>query len=117
VSEIPERIEREMFEIRSRMAPDVKDLKKHTEPQYIGKQVGDKVKNRVKDAVIRFGKNLADSAKRQARMAGEAGRERNPAPFTDAVKSDPKPLILLAVVLAVSLLMARKISNGKSGQN
>ncbi|MGI8910674.1 MAG: DUF3618 domain-containing protein [Rubrobacteraceae bacterium] len=117
MSEIPERIEREMFEIRSRMAPDVRDLKKHTEPQYIGKQVGEKVKDRVKGAVIRFGKNLTDSAKRQARMAGEAGRKRNPAPFTDAVKSDPKPLILLAIVLAVSLLMARRISNGKPGQD
>ncbi|MBA2375511.1 MAG: DUF3618 domain-containing protein, partial [Rubrobacter sp.] len=46
MSEIPERIEREMFEIRNRMAPDVKDLRKHTEPQAIGKQVGDKVKTR-----------------------------------------------------------------------
>ena len=117
MSEIPERIEREMFEIRSRMAPDVKDLKKHTEPQYLGKQVGEKVKDRIKGAAIRLGKNLADSARRQVRMAGEAGRERNTAPFTDAVKSDPKPLILLAAVLVISLLMARKISNGKPGQD
>jgi len=112
VNEIPERIEREMFEIRSRMAPDVKDLKKHTEPPVLAKQAGQKIKDRVKDAAIRFGKSLADSARRQARMAGEAGKKRDPAPFADAVKSDPRPLILLAVFLAVSLMMARKISNG-----
>jgi hypothetical protein len=115
VSEIPERIEREMFEIRSRMAPDVKDLKKHTEPPVLAKQAGQKIKDRIKDAITRFGKSLADSARRQARMAGEAGKQRDPAPFADAVKSDPRPLVLLAIVLAVSLLTARRISNGRSG--
>jgi hypothetical protein len=29
------------------------------------------------------------------------------------VKSDPKPLALLAVVLFITLMMARKISNGR----
>lgn len=113
MSEIPERLEREMFEIRSRMAPDVRDLKKHTEPQVLGKQVGAKIKDRIKGAITGLARSIADSAKRQARMAQEAGRKRNPAPFTDAVKSDPRPMILLAVVLAVTLLTARKISNGR----
>lgn len=115
MSEIPERLEREMFEIRSRMAPDVRDLKKHTEPQVLGKQVGAKVKERVKGALTRLARSIADSARRQALMAREAGRKRNPAPFTDAVKSDPRPMILLAVLLAVTLLTARKISNGRDG--
>ncbi len=113
MSEIPERIEREMFEIRSRMAPDVRDLKKHTQPQVIGKQVSTKIKDRVKGAITGFGRNLLDSAKRQINSAREAGRKRDPSAFTDAVKSDPKPLALLAIVLAVTLLMARKVTNGK----
>ena len=106
-----------MFEIRSRMAPDVKDLKKHTEPPVLAKQAGQKIKDRLRDAVTKFGKSLADSARRQARMASEAGRKRDPAPFTDAVKSDPRPLILLAVLLAVSLLTVRRISNGRSSDH
>jgi hypothetical protein len=31
------------------------------------------------------------------------------------VKSDPRPMILLAVVLAATLMAARKISNGREG--
>jgi hypothetical protein len=46
-------------------------------------------------------------------MIGEAGRKRNPAPLTDAVKRDPRPLILLAISLAVTLMAVRKISNGR----
>jgi hypothetical protein len=33
--------------------------------------------------------------------------------LTDAVKSDPRPLILLAISLAVTLMAVRKISNGR----
>jgi hypothetical protein len=33
--------------------------------------------------------------------------------LTDAVKSDPRPLIVLAVSLAVTLMAVRKISNGR----
>ena len=113
MNELPERLEREMFEIRSRMAPDVQDLKKHTEPQVIGKQVSARVKDRIKGALTRAGRSLIDSTRRQVRLAREAGRERNPSTFTDAVKSDPRPLALLAIVLAITLLMARKISNGR----
>ncbi len=113
MSEIPERIEREMFEIRSRMAPDVRDLKKHTQPPVIAKRVTTKAKERVRGALSRFGRSLKESAARQAKMIGEAGRKRNPAPLTDAVKSDPRPLILLAISLAVTLMAVRKISNGR----
>ncbi len=113
MSEIPERIEREMFEIRNRMAPDVKDFRKNTEPKVIGKQVGDKVKGRVKDTLSRFGKSVADSAKRQFHSAQEAGRKRNPSKFTDEVKSDPRPMAILAVILAITVLAARKLSNGR----
>jgi len=113
VSETPERIEREMFEIRSRMAPDVRDLRQHVNPKVMGKQVSTKLRDRVKGAVSRAGKSLLDSAKRQANLVGEAGRKRNPSALTDAVKSDPRPLILLAITLAATLMAVRKISNGR----
>ena len=113
MSETPERIEREMFEIRSRMAPDVRDLRQHVNPKVVGKQVSTKLRDRVKGALSRAGKSLLDSAKRQANLVGEAGRKRNPSALTDAVKSDPRPLILLAITLAATLMAARRISNGR----
>jgi hypothetical protein len=113
VSEIPERIEREMFEIRSRMAPDVQDLRQHVNPKVVGKQVGTRIRDRVRGTITRAGRSLIDSAKRQANLVSEAGRKRNPSALTDAVKSDPRPMILLAVALAATLLAARKISNGR----
>ena len=113
MSEIPERIEREMFEIRSRMAADVRDLRQHLDPKVVGKQVGTRIKERVRGAFTRVGGGTFDSAKRQAGAVREAGRKRNPSAFTDAVKSDPRPLIVLAIALAVTLMAARRISNGR----
>ena len=113
MNEIPERIEREMFEIRSRMAPDVQDLKKHVEPQAVTKKLTARIKDRIRNAVSGTGRSLSESAKRQINSAREAGRKRDPSAFTDSVKSDPKPLALLAVVLVITLMMARKISNGR----
>ncbi len=109
MSEIPERVEREMFEIRSRMAPDVRDLKQHVNPQAVGK----KAKDRIKDAAINFGKGLLSSAKRQAGLAQEASQKRDPSTLTEGVKSDPRPLILLAVLVTVILMVARKATNGR----
>jgi hypothetical protein len=109
MSEIPERMEREMFEIRSRMAPDVRDLKQHVNPQAVGK----KAKGRIKEAAVNFGKGLLGSAKKQAGLAKEAGRKRNPSNLKDGVKSDPRPLILLAILATVVLVVARKATNGR----
>ncbi len=113
MSEIPERIEREMFEIRSRMAPDVKDLRQHVDPKVVSKQLGTRIKDRIRGALTGLGKGLLDSASRQVGAIQEAGKKRNPSAFTDAVKSDPRPLILLAVAIAVTMMAARKISNGR----
>jgi hypothetical protein len=113
MNEIPERIEREMFEIRSRMAPDVRDLKKHVEPQAVTKKLTARIKDRVRNAISGTSRGLIESVKRQASMVGEAGRKKDPAALTDAVKSDPRPLVLLAVSLVITLIMARKISNGR----
>ena len=58
---------------------------------------------------------LLDSARRQVDLAREAGQKGNPSAFTDAVKRDPRPMIVLAVALAATLLAARKISDGREG--
>ncbi len=113
MSEIPERIEREMFEIRSRMAPDVKDLRQHVNPKVMGKQVSTRLRDRAREAVTRAGRSLLDSAKRQANAVGEVRKKGNPSALTDAVKRDPRPMIVLAIALAATLLAARKISNGR----
>jgi hypothetical protein len=57
---------------------------------------------------------LIDSAKRQANLARKAGENGDTAPLTDAVRSDPRPLILLAVAVAVTLLTVRKVAGGGS---
>ncbi len=121
MSETPERIEREMFEIRANMAPDMTDLRQHIDPQVVAEQVKQTVRQRLQDAVARVKANLKarqqeliDSAKRQVNLARKAGENGDTAPLTDAVRSDPRPLILLAVVLAVTLLTVRKVAGGGS---
>jgi hypothetical protein len=101
MTEIPERMEREMFELRSKMAPDVRDLKQHVSPQ----AVGNKAKKRVTESLASFGKGLLGSAKYQADKAKEAGEKRDPSALTNAVKSDPRPMIILAVVLAIVMFV------------
>jgi hypothetical protein len=120
MSETPERVEREMFEIRSQMSPDMTDLRKHIEPQVVAEQVKRTVRQRLQDAVNRIKENLktkrqefVDSAKGQLSLARKAGANRDPAPLTDAVKSDPRPLALLAIVLTITLLTARKVTGGR----
>ena len=116
----PERIEREMFEIRSRMSPDVTDLKKHVEPQVVADQVKKTLRQRIQGAMDRFKGNLRakqqevlNSAKHQVSLAREAGEKRDPTPLTEAVRSDPRPLVLLATLLAAAILMARRVSGGR----
>ena len=123
MSETPERIEREMFEIRSRMSPDMTDLRKHIEPQVVAEQVKQTVRQRLRQAANRVKANLkvkrqefVSSAKRQLSLARKVPENGNTAPFTDAVKSDPRPLVLLAILLAVTLLMSRKVVGGRGEQ-
>lgn len=110
-----------MFEIRSQMAPDMTDLRKHVEPQVVAEQVKQTIRQRVKVALDRVKATLkakqqeiVASGKRQLSLAREAGEQRDPAPFTDAVKSDPRPLAILALLLTVTLFMARKVTGGRS---
>ena len=128
MSETPERIEREMFEIRSGMASDMTDLRMHVEPQVVAEVVAERVKRtvrqRLQEAVVRIKANLKakqqeflDSAKNQLSLARQAGEKRDPGPLTDAVKSDPRPLALLAIVLTITLLMARKVTGNRGDQD
>jgi Protein of unknown function (DUF3618) len=124
VSETPERIEREMFEIRSGMASDMTDLRQHVDPQVVAEQVKQTVSQRLQEALARVKAALkakqqefVDSAKHQLSLAREAGENRDPAPLTDAVKSDPRPLALLAILLAVTLLTVRKLTGGRGNQD
>ena len=123
MSETPERIEREMFEIRSRMSPDMTDLRKHIEPQVVAEQVKQTVRQRLRQAVDRVKANLkakqqelVDSAKRQLSLARKLPENGDTTPLTDAVKSDPRPLVLLVIMLAITLLMARKVVGGRGDQ-
>ena len=111
-----------MFEIRTQMEPDARDLAKHVQPQVISEQVKQTVRQRVQDATQRVkdnlkarGQELVNSGKRQANLARKAGESRDTAPLTDAVRSDPRPMVLLAVVLTLVLMMARKITGSGGG--
>ena len=58
MSETPDRIEREMFEIRSRMSSDINDLRKHLESQIVVEQVKQTVRQRLSRAADRGKANL-----------------------------------------------------------
>jgi hypothetical protein len=123
MSETPERIEREMFEIRSRMSPDMADLRKHIEPQVVAEQVKQTVRQRLRQAVDRAKANLnakrqelVVSFNRQLSLARKVPKNGDTAPLTEAVKSDPRPLFLLAILLTGTLLMARKVVGGWGDQ-
>ena len=123
MSETPERIEREMFEIRSRMSPDMTDLRKHVEPQVVAEQVKQTIRQRLRQAVERVKANLkakrqefVGSAKRQLSLARKVPENGDTSPLTEAVKSDPRPLILLTILLTGTVLMARKVVGGRGDQ-
>ena len=70
MSETPERLEQEMFEIRRRMAADVQDLRQRFESHVVAEQVRQSVGQRLRGAAERGKANLkakqqdfADSAK------------------------------------------------------
>ena len=116
MSEIPERIEREMFEIRNRMAPDVSDLRNHVDPKVVGNQVKNNLqlriqryRNRVTSNLETKQKDFTTSVRSQIDLASEAGKKRDPSLLTGAVKSDPRPMAVLAVGLAAVLLVVRRI--------
>jgi hypothetical protein len=58
MSETPERIEQEMFEIRSRMSPDINDLREHIQSQIVAEQVKQTLRQRLLQAADRGKANL-----------------------------------------------------------
>ena len=100
------------------------DFRKHVEPQVVAEQVKQTIRQRLQEAFARlkgtlkakqqeFFNSFVNSARRQLSLAREAGEKRDPSPLTDAVRSDPRPLVLLTVLLAVTLLMARKMTGNQ----
>lgn len=85
MSKTPERLEREMFEIRSRMSPDINDLRKRLESQGVADQVKQTIGQRLGQAADRGRANLkakqqeaANSTRRslsQLRRKISSGRE------------------------------------------
>ncbi len=58
MSETPERIEREMLEIRSRMSSDMKELREHIQSQIVAEQVKQTIRQRLLQAADRGKANL-----------------------------------------------------------
>ncbi len=58
MSETPERIEREMSEIRSRMSTDINDLRNHFESQVVVEHVKQSTRQRLSEAADRGKANL-----------------------------------------------------------
>lgn len=120
MSETPERIQREMFEIRSRMSSDVVDLRKHLEPQALKEHARETARERLRGISNRYKARLEekqrafrDSAAFQLSLARKTAETRDPAPLADAVRSDPKPFAVLAVLLAVCLTIVRRATRRK----
>lgn len=108
----PEHIEREMFEIRTRLDPGMNDLKKHLQPSVIADQAKQTARarlqalvNRAKSKLQDERREIQDSAVFQYSMARKAGQERDAAQLTDAVRNDPRPLVLLSVALTLVLMV------------
>jgi hypothetical protein len=76
MNETPERIEREMFEIRSRMASEINDLRKRLESRIVAEQVRQTIRQRLSQLADHGKANLkakqqdlAYSAKRSLSLA------------------------------------------------
>jgi hypothetical protein len=105
-----------MFEIRTRLDPEMRDLKKHLQPSVIAgqakKTAGDRAKtilNRGRGRLREQQRGLRDSAGFQYSLLRKAGQDRDTEPLTDAVRNDPRPLVLLAIVLMVIMSLAWRV--------
>lgn len=112
----PEYIERQMFEIRTQLDPDMQDLKKHLQPKVIADQAKNTARERARKIATRLGnrlkdqrRELQDSAEFQYSLARKAARDRDAAPLTDAVRNDPRPAIALVAALVTLLTLARRV--------
>lgn len=129
MNKTPEHIEREMFEIRTRMAPNIADLQHNIQPAVVKEKVKRNLMQRLHallnsaKAMLRHKqeelqqmagrqfREIQEAAEEQFRLAQEAGKTRNPSLVTDAVKSDPRPLAALAFILAVVIFLVRSLTS------
>jgi pectin methylesterase-like acyl-CoA thioesterase len=113
-----DRLELEMADIRNRMEPDMSDLRQQIEPDTIKEKAKQTLKERLQALLASLKANLdrqkdetVEAAERQFELVQDAAR--NGGDFSkvqDAVKSDPRPMIALAVGLAVTLFVLRRIA-------
>lgn len=134
MNKTPEHIEREMFEIRARMAPNIADLQRNIQPAVVKEKVKRNLMQRLHallnsaKAMLRHKQaelqqtagrqfhEIQEAAEEQFRLVQEAGKTRNPSLVTDAVKSDPRPLAALAFILAIVIFLVRSLTNGSEDE-
>ncbi len=119
-----EDIEKEMAGIRSRMASDLTDLRKHAEPRLIKEQAKQNLQERLqgildpaRTTLERQQTEALKSAEEQVGLVREAGKEPGRRPLSRVAKSvgrDPRPLAALTVLGTAIALVARKMG-GRSG--
>jgi hypothetical protein len=119
-----EDIEKEMAEIRSRMAYNLADLRQHAEPRTVKAQVKQTLRERLqgvldpakKTALKRQRTGALQSTEEQADLVREAGREperRALSRVARAVREDPRPPAALSVLgTAIGLAVRRMRGKG-----
>ena len=120
-----EDIEKEMAEIRSRMASDLTDLRKHAEPRMVKEQAKQNLRERLrgildppKTTLERQHTGTLKSVEKQVGLVWEAGKEpgrRSLSRVAKSIRTDPRPLAALTVLGTAIALVARKISGSRSG--
>jgi len=75
------------------------------------------VRQRLRETWARAKASFLESVKRQLFLVREAGEKRDPSRLTDAVRRDPRPFVLLAIILAVTLLMARRMTSNRGDRD
>ena len=114
-----EDIEKEMAEIRSRMASNLTDLRQHAEPRTVKAQVKQNLRERLqgvldpaKTALKRQQTGALQSTEKQADLVREAGKEperRSLSRAARAVREDPRPSAALSVLGTAIGLAVRRI--------
>ncbi|MDP8950762.1 MAG: apolipoprotein A1/A4/E family protein [Actinomycetota bacterium] len=114
-----EDIEKEMAGIRSRMASDLTDLRKHAAPRVVKEQAKQNLRERLqgvlnpaKTTLERQQTEAPQSAEEQAQLVREAGKEpgrRSLSRVAESVRKDPRPLAALTVLGTAVALAARRI--------
>ena len=119
-----EDIEKEMAEIRSRMASNLTDLRQHAEPRTVKAQVKQNLRERLqgvldpaKTTLKRQQTGGLQPTEKQADLGGEAGKEperRSLSRVARADREDPRPPAALSVLGTAIGLAVRRI-RGKGG--